>query len=152
MKKILFEKPHQPFLILALLTFSIFIFFKGAHPETTFDLYIFDHEINSSMSFVWLVFTLYLLVLSIIYFIITRSKLKPLRFMVLMHYIFLVLFLVFFVVFSAFENEDLRRIISGGSFSTLLNVYACIFAIDFIFLAGGILLLFINLFVLSKKK
>jgi hypothetical protein len=152
MKKIFFKRAHQPFLLLAMITFSVAILFKGAHPESMFDVSIYNHDVSIISSRVWFLFSGYLLLLSGLYYILNRAGLKTRRWLVILHYSFIALFLVFFAMFSSFANPDIKALLAGVSWTTLVTIYGVIFLIDFIFFALGNLFFLINILTLKKEK
>lgn len=152
MKKILLEKSYQPFFGTGLFAAVIALFLKIVHPESTFDVSIYNMDLVVLNSKVWFVFSLYLFFLSGVYYVISRTKLKPKHWLVVSHYVFIVLFLVFFGFFSAFESRDVQSLIEGIPLSTMITVYGTIFLADVLFFFIGVLLLFVNLFSLRKTS
>lgn len=152
MKKHLIEKSYQPFFGTALFAVVIALFLKIVHPESVVDLSLYDKYFSMPSSSAWFAFSIYLFFLAAIYFIISRSRLKSKHWLVVSHYVFIVLFLTFFVLFSAFESHDVQDIISGIPLSTIISIYGLVFIADVLFFAIGILLLFANLLTLKKTS
>lgn len=152
MKRIFFEKAYQPFLATALITLGIALFFKGVYPGSVFDVSVYDIDFNIATSRVWFLFTGYLLFLSIIYFVISRNRLKTKKWLVISHYVFIVSFLVFFMVFSSFSSPGVKKLTADIPIVSLITLYGTIFLLDVIFFALGLIFLLINLFSLSRNK
>ncbi|MGZ4090252.1 MAG: hypothetical protein ACXVNO_05995, partial [Bacteroidia bacterium] len=146
MKKRLLEKSYQPFFGTGLFAAVIALFLKIIHPESIFDVSIYNMDIVIPNSKVWFVFSLYLFFLAGIYYVISRSRLRSKHWLVISHYVFIILFLVFFAFFSAFESRDVQNLIGGIPLSTLITIYGTIFLADVLFFFIGLLLLFVNLF------
>jgi len=151
MKRIIFGKPYQPFFITGVIALVISLYFRTAHPGSLFDISVYNTDFVISNSRIWFLFSAYLFFLSLIYYIISKGKLKTKRWLVISHYIFIVSFLVFFAIFSAFGNRDVRRLIADIPAITLITVYGTIFFIDVALFLFGLLFLIINLFSLKKR-
>jgi len=152
MKRLFFEKAYQPFVLTGLIALCIAIFFKGAYPDSVFDLSVYNKDYSIFTSRIWFLFVGYLFFLALIYFIISKTKLKTKRWLVISHYIFIVLFLVFFIIFSSFSNPGVQEMLAGIPLITLISVYGIIFLFDGVFFILGLLFLFINLFSLKKNN
>jgi hypothetical protein len=152
MKKLFFDKAHQPFLLTALIALSIAIFFKGAHPGSFFDIALYDFSFEISTSRAWFIFTGYLFFLALVYYIIRRARLLTKKWLVVSHYVFIVCFLIFFAAFSVFENPGFKALTKNIPFITLVSIYGVLFLFDVIFFAFGIILFIVNLVSLRKIK
>lgn len=152
MEKTLFQKTYWLFLVTFLISFGIAVFFKIVFPDSIFELSVTDVYFNTRTSHIWFLFAGYLFVLTIIYYVIGRTKLKTKKWLVVSHYIFIILFLIFFAIFSSLTNQNVQKLFGGIPLITLITIYGIIFLIDVIFFILGILFLFINLFSLNKNK
>jgi len=152
MRKLLLETSYQPFFGTGMFAAVIALFLKIIHPESVFDVSVYDIYISRPNSSVWFVFSLYLFFLAGIYYAVSKTKLKPRHWLVISHYVFIILFLIFFAFFSAFESHDVQDLISGTPLSTLITVYGTLFLVDLLFFFVGIILLFVNLFTLKKTS
>jgi len=152
MKKIEFEKLYIPFLITGLFSLAFALFFKIFYPDSIFDVSIYNTDYSVANSRIWFWFSVYLLFLAVVYFAISKAKLKTKFWLVISHYIFIALFLFFFIVFSAFENREFQKIVSKVPLITLISVYSIIFITDAILFFLGVLFLFINILSLRRDK
>lgn len=152
MKKTLFQKTYWLFLITFLISFGVALFFKIGFPDSIFELSITDVYFSTRTSHIWFLFAGYLFILTIIYYVISRTKLKAKKWMVVSHYIFIILFLVFFAVFSSLTNQRVQMLFGGIPLITLITLYGIVFLIDVVFFILGILFLLINIFSLGKNK
>ena len=152
MKHIFFERTYQLFLLIGFISLGVALFFKSVFPYTSFDLSIYDIDVSIATSRIWFLFTGYLFLLASIYFVISKTKLKTKKWLVISHYTFIVLFLVFFAIFSSFASPGVQRLFIKVPLITLVSMYGIIFLIDAVFFILGVLLLFVNLFSLSKNK
>lgn len=152
MKKTLFEKTYQLFLITGIISFGIAFFFKTAFPKSFFELSVYDVYFTTLTSRIWFLFSGYLFLLSTIYYIISRTKLKMKTWLVISHYTFIILFLVFFALFTSLTNQRIQSLFGGIPLITLISIYGIVFLIDAVFFVLGLLFLFVNLFSLRKKK
>jgi hypothetical protein len=150
MKKILLEKPFGPFLATGLVTATIALYLKLIHPEAWFDVSVYNTDLRASQASIWFGFSLYLFLLAGIYFLTRRAKLRMKRWLIILHYTFVLLFLILFTVFSAFNYKEVQRMVSGTPITTLILVYGLVFFTDLAFFAIGILMLPVN--ILSAKK
>jgi hypothetical protein len=152
MKRILLQKAFQPFFITGLIAASIALFLKIVYPASLFDISIYNSDIQIENSKIWMAFALYLFLLAGIYYIVNRNGLRVKRWLVISHYVFILLFLLFFVLFSAFGNDDVQGMIASIPLSTIITVYGIIFLADVSFFVIGLLLLFVSLFSLNKSQ
>lgn len=152
MEKTLFQKTYQLFLIMGFISLGLALLFKSGFPSSVFELSISDVYFSTPTSHIWLLFAGYLFLLTAIYYVISRTKLKPKKWLVVSHYIFIILFLVFFALFSSFTNQRIQNLFGGIPLITLISLYGIIFLIDAVFFILGILFLLLNLFSLSKNK
>jgi hypothetical protein len=152
MNKVLIERPMLPFLLTALFAMMVALFFLSLFPQARFDLSIYNHAISIKQSAVWLLFSAYLFLLGTIYYVISSVRLRTKKWLVLSHYVFIVLFLIFFALFSSFANRGVQKLISGIPLTTLITLYGTIFVIDALFFLLGLLMLVANLLTLKKSK
>ena len=152
MKKIIFETVYSPFLLLGLIALSIAIFFKVAQPDSIFDVNIYNVDFRIATTHIWFLFTGYMFLLVAIYFIISRTKLRPKKGMIIAHYAFIVLFLIFFSLFLSFGNATVQKIIANIPFSTLITIYGLIFITDVVLFLIGIFFLILNLLSLKGNN
>ena len=152
MKKLLFERSFQPFFVTGLASAVIALFLKIIHPESLFDISIYNSDYTIANYKIWFLFSLYLFSLSAIYYAVSKAKLKTKSWLMVSHYTFIVLFLIFFVLFSAFGSSDMQKLMTNVPLSTFLGIYAIIFVVDAVLFFLGILFLIINLFSLKRNK
>lgn len=152
MKKIILESAYQPFLLLGLIALSISIFFKGLHPDSFFDVSIFNMDFSIATSRIWFLFTGYIFFLVLIYYIISRTTLRSKQWMIISHYIFILLFLIFFSIFLSFGNTSVQSLMTKIPFSTLISIYGIILITDVSLFIFGVLFLLLNLISLRKNK
>ncbi len=151
MKKILREKPHQPFFAIALVSAAIAIFLKLIHPEALFSVSIFNIDITQYQFRLWTWFTIYFMILTGIYFAIFKTELKTKRWLVMSHYVFIILFLAFFILFSIFGSNDMMTLMPNIPLNTFITIYGIIFLADVIMFLIGVIFLIINLITLKEK-
>lgn len=151
MKKILLYQPFKPFFITGLATLGISLFLFVMYPVALFDFSGYGKHIELENYKVWLLISSFLFFLSLIYFVAYRSNLKAKSWLVIIHYIFIVLFLIFFTAFSLFGSKDFQQIMADTPLLVLISIYGLIFVIDAGLFVIGLLLLLINLFSLSKN-
>lgn len=147
--KLFFQRPYLFFLGVAIITLLVAINYFYYYPESYFDLGG-DYELSLSCSVCWGVFSGYCFILSAIYYTAAKGKLKTKGWLVLSHFIFVLLFLVLFFVFSSFNTSYVQDHISGLPFFTLITIYAIIFFLDVGLFVTGLVLLVAS--VLSFKK
>jgi hypothetical protein len=152
MRKLLFERSFQPFFVTALVSAIIALFLKTIHPESLFDISIYNSDYTIANYKIWFLFSLYLFSLSAIYYSIDKAKLRTKSWLMISHYIFIVLFLIFFVLFSVFSSSDMQKLMTKMPLLTFLSIYAMIFIVDVILFFLGIIFLIINLFSLKRNK
>jgi hypothetical protein len=152
MKNILTDNVYRLFLLTGFVSLCIALVFKGVYPTSFLDVSIYGVDINIASSQIWFLFTGYLFLLTSIYFVISKAKLKTKKWLVISHYSFIVLFLVFFAIFSSLSSWGAQRLLDEIPLITLITIYGILFLIDVIFFALGILFLFVNIFSLSKNK
>ena len=152
MKKLFFEKAYQPFLLTALISLCIALFFKGVFPGSYFDISIINTDIDIATSRIWFWFSGYLFFLAFTYYLINLKALKSKKWLVVSHYVFIVLFLAFFIAFSSFSNPDIQKLVIGIPFSTLIMLYSALFLIDIMFFIIGFLFLIFNLVSVNRAN
>lgn len=152
MKKTLFEKTYQLFLITGIISLGIAIFFKIIFPKSLFELSVYDVYFITLTSRIWFLFSGYLFFLSTIYYVISRTKLKTKKWLVISHYTFIILFLVFFAIFTSLTNQRIQSLFGGIPLITLISIYGIVFLIDAVFFVLGLLFLFVNLISLRRNK
>jgi hypothetical protein len=151
MKKILLYQPFKPFFITGLATLGIALFLYVMYPVAFFDFSGYGTRIELENYKVWLLISAFLFFLSLIYFVAYRSNLKAKTWLVILHYIFILLFLIFFIAFSLFGSKDFQEMIADIPLLVLISAYGLIFAIDAGLFALGLLLFLVNLFSLRKN-
>lgn len=134
------------------ISLGIAVFFRRAFPNSIFEVSVSDVYFSTTTSRIWFLFAGYLFLLTGIYFVINKKKLKSKKWLVISHYIFIILFLVFFAIFSSLSNPNVQKLFGGIPLITLITLYGIIFLVDVVFFILGIVFLFINLFSLSKNK
>lgn len=140
-----FQKPQLFFFGIALVTLLTGLIYFRFYPEARIDLGG-DYEFSASLAFCWLAISGYTFILSAIYYIASKGRLKMRRWLVLLHFIFLIVFLVLFLAFTSFDSAYVQDHISGLSFFTLILAYALIFLLDLIAFVIGLVLLIVNIF------
>jgi len=151
MKKLFFEKPFLPFFITGCVTFVLASFFRVYRPDSEFAITLVNKDLNISKFGIWFIFSIYLFVLSAIYFLTTLKRMKTQRWLVICHYLFIVLFLILFGFLIAFGSSGTSKLVSGLPFLAVITAYAIIFIIDFILFVAGLIMLAVNLLVLKRK-
>lgn len=149
MLRLFFKKPYLFFLGIAIITLLVGVIYFYYYPEAYFDLGG-DYELSLSCSICWLMFSGYGFILSGIYYTAARGRLKTRNWLVLSHFIFVILFLLLFFAFSSFNTAYVQDHISGLPFFTLITVYGLIFLLDLIMFVISLILLMVN--ILSFKK
>jgi hypothetical protein len=150
MKQVIFEKPYQPFLLTGLLIFCVAIFIRGAYPDSLFEVSIYNTDYSALMSRIWFGFAGYLFFLALVYYIVFRNSLRTKKWLVVLHYVFVALFLAMFTLFSIFPSPAMQKTVRGIPLTTLITIYGIIFLADVLLFISGILLLIINLFSLKQ--
>jgi membrane-bound ClpP family serine protease len=121
------------------------------HPDSVFDVSLYDWDFSIATSRIWFLFAGYIFFLAFIYFVISRTKLKSKKWIVITHYTFILLFLVFFSVFLSFANPSVQSLIGRMPFSALITIYGVIFVTDVALFFLGIIFLLLELFSLRKN-
>lgn len=150
MKKILLYRPFKPFFITGLATLGISLFLYIMYPVSLFDFSGYGTRIEIENFKMWLLISSFFFFLAGIYFIAEKINLKTKTWLVILHYIFMLLFLIFFTAFSLFGSKDFQQLISNVPLLVLISVYGVIFAIDAGLFVLGLLLFFINVISLHK--
>lgn len=152
MEKTLYQKTYQLFLIMGFISLGLALLFKSGFPNSVFELSVSDVYFSTPTSRIWLLFAGYMFLLTSIYYIISRTKLKTKKWLVISHYTFIILFLVFFAIFSSLSNQRIQNLFGGIPLITLISLYGMIFLIDAVLFILGILFLLINLVSLHRNK
>jgi hypothetical protein len=152
MKKTLLYRPFKPFFVTGLATLGISLFIYVMYPMSMFDINVYNKYFTTESFKAWLWISAYLFFLAAIYYIAFRSELKTKNWLVITHYVFILLFLILFILFSTFPSKDMQDILSGLSIFSLLFVYSVIFFMDVVFFFAGLILFIANLFALNKNK
>lgn len=152
MKKTLLYSPFRPFFITGLATLGISLFLYIMYPVSMLDVSVYNTYFTTESFRAWLWISAYLLFLAAIYYIAFRSGLKTKTWLVITHYVFILLFLMLFILFSTFPSKDMQDILSGLSVFSLLFIYSLIFFMDVVFFFVGLILFIANLFTLNKNK
>ena len=148
------RKAHRFFVIMGILLALISIVIRIIAPGSIVEATIFEIPVQSSSAFFWLVFSFYSFLLAGIYFLADRSKLKFRRWMVIIHYISISLFLILSAVLNISGTHVFREFISSYKLSilTLLSIYVIMLAFDFLLFIIGLISLFVNLIFAQKAK
>jgi|GEM_PF-6873118 len=149
MPKSFFQKPQLFFLGIAVATALVAINYFYYYPESYFDLGG-DIQLTLSSSTCWFIFSGYALVLAGIYYTASKGRLKTRDWLVILHFIFVILFLLVFFAFSSFNTPYVQDHISGIPFLSLMVVYGMVFLLDLIFFVISLILLLVN--ILSFRK
>lgn len=152
MKKILFEKPFRPFFTTGVVAAGIAIFLRYVHPGSILSVTVYNEDYAVENFRIWTWFSASIFFLATIYYAISKTKLKTQKWLIVSHYIFILLFLLFFVLFSSFNNPDVQKLTEGVPLSILISVYGTIFIADAAFLLLGILFFLLNIVSLKKDK
>lgn len=151
MKRLFFEKTYWPFLLTGAFTFIIAVYLRYAHPNEALDLNYRNNFYNIPDYKIWFIFSLYLGLMAILYYLVNRKKIRTRKWMVTLHYIFIILFLIFFVGFSLLNNREFQSLIASLSLLNVILIYGIIVILDVSFLLAGVVLFIINLITLKKK-
>ncbi|WP_317897707.1 hypothetical protein [Aurantibacillus circumpalustris] len=151
MVKLFFRKPQTFFFGIALVTLLVAVNYFYYYPEAYFDLGG-DFEFSVSCSTCWFAFSVYTLILSGIYYTASKGGVKTRHWLLMSHFIFVILFLLMFFVFSSFNTSYVQDRISGLPFITLIVIYGVIFLLDLIFFAISMILLLLNILSFKKPK
>ena len=127
------------------LSLIYYLFFR----EHFFDMSVGTYFTIASY-YLWLIMAGFLFLLSGIYYMAVRGRLRIRAGMVLTHFVFILLFLLFFLVFSNFNAPLFEPLTGGLPFWVLVSVYGTIFLTDLILLGLGLIIMTVNL--LSSKK
>lgn len=149
MVKLFFQKPQTFFFGVALITLLVAVNYFYYYPEAYLDLGG-DFEFSVSCSTCWFTFSVYTLILSGIYYTASKGGLRTRHWLLMLHFVFVILFLVLFYVFSSFNTPYVQDHISGMPFITLMITYGVLFLLDLIFFVISLILLLVN--ILSFKK
>lgn len=151
MKKILLYQPFKPFFITGLATFGIALFLYIKYPVSLFILSSNQLNINVENYKMWMLISSFLFFLAAIYFIAGKINLKARTWLVILHYIFVLLFVIFFCLFSLFGSSEVQQLISKLPLLVFISMYGLIFVIDAGLFVLGFLLFLINLGSLRKN-
>ena len=152
MEKTLFQKTYQLFLVMGFISLGLALLFSNSFSNSVFELSVSEVYFSTPTSRIWVLFAGYMFLLTFIYYIISRAKLKTKKWLVISHYTFIILFLVGFVIFSCITNQHIQSLFGGIPLITLISIYGIIFFIDAVLFILGILFLLINLFSLHRNK
>ena len=145
------KKAARLFFYTGVATLGISLVYYIFFPESFFDLSVGTYFSISSGP-LWLIFTVYLLLLSALYYVAARGRLKVRKWMLVSHYLFVVMFLLVFLLFSQFNEDYTRRLLSTYSAMGVVIIYSTIFLVDIILFIAGIAILAANLLVLSDPS
>jgi hypothetical protein len=151
MKKILLYQPFKPFFITGLATLGIALFLYVIYPASFFVFSGYGADIEIENYRVWILISSFLFFLAAIYYVAGKAKLKWKDWMVILHYVFIVLFIVFFAFFSLFGSKDFQRMMSDTPLIVMVGIYGLVFAIDALLFLIGFIVFFINLFSLRNQ-
>ncbi|PBQ30510.1 hypothetical protein CNR22_01580 [Sphingobacteriaceae bacterium] len=149
MFKLFFRKPQIFFLGISLITLLAGINYFYYYPEAYFDLGG-DFQLTVSCATCWFTFSGYTLTLSGIYYTASKGELKTRHWLVMLHFIFVILFLLLFFAISSFNTPYVQKHVSGMPFFSLVFIYAVVFFLDLIFFIISLILLLVN--ILSFKR
>jgi hypothetical protein len=152
MKHLLLNKPYQPFFVLGVVTAGIAIFLRMVYPASMFDVCIYNVDYLYPNYKIWSFFSIYVFTLTAVYYVIANTTLKARRWLVISHYIFILLLPVFFALFSSHSNKDVQRLIAGMPLNLVLGIYSFVLLVDGFLFVGGLVLLLVNLVTLKKKN
>lgn len=109
----------------------------------------FDLPVNRNFSVptyrVWLILSGYSAFLTFIYFVAAETHASIRRWLALLHFVFMALFLLLFLAFSTFDFGQLRSWFPRMPFLVVFTIYALVFAVDIVLFFAGLVMLFINL-------
>lgn len=151
MFKAFFAKPQLFFSGIAFVALLVAVNYFYYYPEAYFDLGG-DYDFSVSCSTCWFVFSGYTFILSGIYYTAFKGKLKTRRWLVLLHFIFVALFLLLFFALSSFNTTYVQDHISGLPFFTLVFIYSILFLLDLIVFAISLILLLANVFSFRRPQ
>jgi hypothetical protein len=149
MLKTLHSKPYLLFSVTGIISLLVSAYYYFCLPDSSFDISVRKYfEINSAVA--WLTLSGYNFLLAAIYFITAKRELHTRNWLVITHFVFVILFLLVFFAFSSFNAPYAREIVSGMPFLTLVVLYGMVFLTDVIFFITGIALLVVNILTMKK--
>lgn len=151
MFKTFFAKPQLFFFGVAIATLLVAVNYFYYYPEAYFDLGG-NYEFSVSCATCWFAFSGYTFILSGIYYTAAKGKLKTRHWLVLLHFVFVILFLLLFFAFSSFNTPYVQDHISGIPFFTLILIYGVVFLMDLIVFVISLILLFANILSFRRPK
>jgi hypothetical protein len=147
----IYHKPFVPFLITGLASLLIAAVYYFAFPGAYFDLSI-ENYFTVSNHYVWLLFAVYALFLAAIYYAAYKGKLVLRRWLVTLHFVFVLLFLVFFAALSSFNAPAMRAFLSGLPMLVVIGIYGAVFVVDVLLMVSGLLMLIVNIASFRREK
>ena len=146
----LYRKPYEPFFIAGLVTMCIALGYFLFSRNSYFDVSLKNYMVLRSF-YVWFIFSAYIFLLSGLYFAISKMKFRVKKWLLVPHFIFVILFLLSFLVFSSFNTELVKNYFAETPFLVLFSFYGLIFLLDIFFFITSMLFLIINLFSFKKE-
>jgi hypothetical protein len=148
------NKPYKVFFSLALLSICIFTIIKLKNSGLYLDISIYDVSIKETYSNIWLYIFIYLIALSLIYFIEQKRNFVFRKWLVICHFIFIILFIILFILFTVFDIRDFQRLLYKIDFPTrtTLILYTLILFFDLLFFIIGLVILLLNVLITKKNK